>query len=149
MNGNTNGSELLILACIAFVKISKYLPPKVRLVSGSMVTALTAGTFIGSAFVSAIEPDIEIATNQAKIIVPVLSIIIFLVIYFVWRRYQEQQEKQLMRDQFNLARTLIEEHHYERARTILGAINDPKARDWETKLRRRTPDAPDFLQQFQ
>jgi ABC-type amino acid transport system permease subunit len=148
MNGDV-GIGLLFVALQAVIEIFKFLPPKARLVVGSMVTAIVAGTLIGLMVASAREPDFEIATNLAKVIVPILSIIIFLVLFFGWRHFQDQHEKHDVQAHFELAKTLIEGHHYVRARTILGAINDPKARDWETKLRQRTLDDPDFLQQFQ
>jgi TRAP-type C4-dicarboxylate transport system permease small subunit len=138
--------------------IFKLLPPKVRVVLGSVLTAIVAGTLIGLVVVTAKESDFETATNQAKVIVPVLSIIFFVVIYFGLKLFQdlqeqpeirEQQEKQNLQARFDLARTLIEGHHYAQARKVLGAIKDPKAREWETKLRRRKPDNPNFLQKFQ
>lgn len=152
---------LLLIALQVFVRLFKFLPPKVRLVLDPLVMAIASGTLIGLVVVTTREPDFDIATNQAKVIVPILCIIFFLVFYFGLQRFQEQpeqqglralqdlQEKQDLQSRFDLARTMIEGHHYARARTVLGAINDPKARDWETKLRRRKGDDPDFLRQFQ
>ncbi len=160
MNGDA-GRDLLILVCMVFIHILRFVPPKVRLVVGSVFSALVAGTLVGFVFLTSREQDFDIVWEQAKVIVPILSIIFFLVIFFGWRHDQEQpgqqdlqekqqqQERQDLQARFDLAKTLIEGHHYARARTVLGAINDPKAREWETKLRRRKPDDPDFLQQFQ
>lgn len=129
--------------------IFKVLPPKVRLLIGSFITAVVLGTISGLMIVSTQRYSFEEGLNQASVVIPVLIILIFLVTFFGMWYLQTQGEKHRIQDQFVIARDLIRGQHYEQAKAVLRTINHPKALQWEAKLRDMTQNEPDFLQQLQ
>ena len=87
------------------------------------------------------------------IAIPAVFFFIFLLIFRglgeIEKYLKDGFKQRQIQHQFALAKSLIRAHQYEKAQAVLSTINEPKARQWEAKLRPLIPRDPDFLRQLQ